>query len=381
MLSNNNLVTIGSLIKKDLKQAYLLPALPFLNNKKYRVFNYPPSSSIFNNFLYPFRNLPAAGNEVPVLVDHQPPPFLKHHWKKWLPTFPSADLKTVAEGLHDDIPIVTTAAMELIPVNKHSVDPDVLYKLQLKSSIPDIGVPCPKYMSEDAVSFPCMMKVDMSSSGRGNRLARNKNELSANLKELKEECGWLGNIIFQEMMQGIKEVPNPLFYLHKSGEIHWIGTSIGGFDGFSFTSAAMDWDKQEEYKDLLYDEFTVPIKNYLHKQGFFGLVNYEVLRTEHGMYLVDLNPRLSAYTTHSLLAPYMAQQGFKHSCLTLKNAIHLSSAKTLIEIANDINTNSNTGRVIVLSIADVEKGSCYELCTFAKSPEEVEALHAKLTNA
>jgi predicted ATP-grasp superfamily ATP-dependent carboligase len=233
---------------------------------------------------------------------------LSNHWKEWLPDFPVADLKTVDEGLQDEVPIVTTAAMEQIPKKKHSVDPDVLYNVQLKSSILELGVSCPKHMTENELTFPCIAKVDMSWSGRGNRLLKNKDEMSAVLKDIREECGWEKNIIFQELIEGIKEVPTFQFHLDKSGEIYWIGTGSGRFKGFKWTSGVVDWDTQEEYKNLVYDQFTIPIKNYLHKQGYFGLVTFEILITDHGLYLVDLNPRIGGDITYLLIAPYMAQR-------------------------------------------------------------------------
>lgn len=97
--------------------------------------------------LYPFRNLAAAGNEVPILLEATPPTFLQYHWRKLLPAFPKANLKSVGEGLQNDAPIVTTAAMECIPEAKHSIHPDIMYKVQLKSSIVEIGVSCPKHLN------------------------------------------------------------------------------------------------------------------------------------------------------------------------------------------------------------------------------------------
>ena len=224
------------------------------------------------------------------------------------------------------------------------------------------------------VSFPCLVKVDMSWSGNGNHLARNKNELSAILRKIRDECGWKHPVLYQELIEGIKEVPSITFYLHKSGEIYWIGTAVTP----SITSSVVDWDRQQEYHDLVYEQFTVPIKDYLHKAGFFGLFNYEVMITDHGMYLVDLNPRFSWDTTHLLSAPYMAQLGLKHSKFTIHNKTS-SSAKTVVETANDIN-ETNEGRVIITSAADLGDGNAeYESSVFAKSPEQVQALYDKLT--
>ncbi|KAL9966845.1 hypothetical protein ACROYT_G024975 [Oculina patagonica] len=307
-MSSKNAVTIGSLIEKDLKEAYFLAQKPssygkgyrFLNDKKYRIFDYPPCSLTFRRFLSPFRHLSAAGNEIPIIMECTPESYLQQHWKQWLPAFPPVVIKSLEEGLQDDIPVVTTAAFQGIPKHKHSVDPDVIYEVQLKSSILDIKVPMPRHVDENAntpISYPCMVKVDMSAGGLGNSLVKSEDELSATLREIREVCGWKEGIVIQEFIPGVKEVPSCHFYLNKSGEIFWIGTAIAGFDGYSYISGTVDWEKHEEYEHLLYEEFTVPIKNYLQERGYFGLVNFEVLITDHGNYLVDVNPRIGGDTT------------------------------------------------------------------------------------
>lgn len=86
-----------------------------------------------------------------------------------MPDFPLASVKSVDEALLDDIPIVTSAALQSIPEHKQSIHPDIMYKLQLKSSILEIGVPVPKHMEEDSISFPCVVKADMGWCGRGFR--------------------------------------------------------------------------------------------------------------------------------------------------------------------------------------------------------------------
>ena len=59
--------------------------------------------------------------------------------------------------------------------------------VQLKSSILDINVPSPRHFSEDAISYPCVVKVNMSSNGIGNRLLKNESELSATLRQIRRK--------------------------------------------------------------------------------------------------------------------------------------------------------------------------------------------------
>ncbi|KAJ7380194.1 hypothetical protein OS493_010905 [Desmophyllum pertusum] len=388
--SSTNMITIGSLIRKDLNRAYFLPQQPssyskgyrFQNDTKYRVFDSPPPALSFNQVLFPLRNLPTAGDEIPVIMDHKPPWYLQKHWQKWLPAFSEATVKSVDEALQDDVPIVTSAALQGIPEHKHSIDPDVMYKMQLKSSILDIGVPIPRHMDENAISYPCAVKADMGWCGRGSQLVQNASELSATLRDIRETCGWKGGIVFQEFLPGVEEVPSFQFHLDKAGEIFWVGTTLGMFDVFEWTGATVDWNKQDEYRDLVYEDFTVPIKTYLHKNGYFGLVTFEVLFTDRGKFLVDVNPRIGGDTTHLLLARYMASEvGLKHSAMFSENT-HNMTRERLVEKANEINArNLGVGQIIILAAADVDNGSCYsDVSVFAETPDEVQAIFKKLAN-
>ena len=289
-------------------------------------------------------------------------------------------MKSVDEALLDDVPIVTSAAHQNIPEHKHSIHPDVMYKLQLKSSILEIGVPVPRHMDENSISYPCAVKADMGWCGRGSERVTNASELSDTLRHIRDECGWKGRIVFQEFLPGVDKVPSFQFHLDKSGEIFWVGTSLGKFNVFQWTGATVDWDKQEDYRNLVYDDFTVPIANYLQNNGYFGLVTFEVLFTDHGKYLVDLNARVGGDTTHMLLARYMAMEaGLKHSAMFSENTHTFTGAK-LVEKTNDLN-KKNQGKIVVLAVANVGNDGCdSDVSVFAKSPEEVQALFKKLTS-
>ena len=86
--------------------------------------------------------------------------------------------------------------------------------------------------------------------------------------------------MFQEFLPGVHEVPSFQFHVDKSGEVFWVGTSLGTFDVFEWTGAPVNWDKQEDCRKLVYEDFTVPIKDYLQKNGYFGLVTFELLFTQ-----------------------------------------------------------------------------------------------------
>lgn len=385
-MSSKNVVTIGRLIQKCLKEAYFLPQKPssyskgyrFLNDKKYRVYDCPPSSLNFDRVLSPFRHLPAAGNEIPIIMECHPQAYLQQHWRQWLPAFPAVVIKSLDEALRDNVPVVTTAALQSIPEHKHSIHPDILYKVQRKSSIVDIGVPFPRHVDRKSISYPSAVKADLSTGGRGSWLVRNASELSAALHQIKDVCHWKDGIVFQEFIPGVKDVPSFQFYLHKSGDLFWLGTTTGGFNGFCWTSGLVDWDKQDDYKNLVYEEFTLPVKNYLQSQGYFGLVTFEVLITDSEKYLVDVNPRIGGDTTHLLLARHMAlDNGLKHSAIFCKNKHDNMTAKALVEFADNSN-DKGEGQIIVLSIVDADNGCESYVSIFATTPEEVQHLFHQL---
>ncbi|KXJ23859.1 hypothetical protein AC249_AIPGENE15405 [Exaiptasia diaphana] len=301
-------VTLGNLISKDLSQAYILPIFPlpadgqydkelFINNEQYKVYDYPPPDPIYNSCQFAWKVSCAAGHEFVVLVDHLPYRELKEHWKQWLPVFPSASFKSISEGLADDTPLVTVAALESVPANKYSVHPDIIYELNRKSTILKIGVPCPKHMTPENVSFPCVVKVDMAWGGRGNILARNQRQFSNALDMVRKQAGWKGDLLIQEYLDNIIKVHDCYFYLFKSGEVFWLGVYLGQFDfsdgKFEWLCGLSDFEEECERKNYVYDKFIVPIAKFLHEKGYFGALSCEIVENEKGMFLVDLNVRIS----------------------------------------------------------------------------------------
>ena len=92
----------------------------------------------------------------------------------------------------------------------------------------------------------------------------------------------------------------------------------------------------------MHEEFTSPIKKDLQERGYYGLASFAVLITDHGKYLIDLNPPVNGDTTHLLLARYMALDvGLKHSTTFCYNK-YRATAKTLNEKANSSNKKKET---------------------------------------
>lgn len=83
--NNNNIVTLGSLLAKDLPLAYILPERPstfnhrasFVNDKKYVIHDYSLSITADHRYLKAIRACPVAGNELPILLTRAVNPLIK----------------------------------------------------------------------------------------------------------------------------------------------------------------------------------------------------------------------------------------------------------------------------------------------------------------
>ena len=328
------------------------------------------------DILRPIRHLATIGNAVPTLVDIKPDNLQSNHWKKWLPVFQAAEVKSIDEGFADDVPIVCTGPLQCLPVKKHAIDPDLHTELLCKSTIPRIGVPTPRVMDEDNASFPCMLKVDQSSGGCGNWLVHDSQQLKEVVAEIRDTCNWKGKYILQEYIPDAVTM-GYYFYVFKSGDIHWLGSLTGADSNhFNWKAGVGDWNKQEELKKQVYDEFILPIKNFLHSSGYFGVVNIEILEKEGKRYLVDLNCRLPGALAQMLISPFMAKLGFPRSLMTTSKKLKCSRNQ-LFEVAEEINENG-AGRVIVLAAADVDGAFKADVAVFAETMADIKSLMSTL---
>ena len=167
------------------------------------------------------------------------------------------------------------------------------------------------------------------------------------------------------------------FYVFKSGDIHWLGSLTGADSNyFNWTAAVGDWTRQEELKEAVYEEFILPVKNFLHSSGYFGIVNIEILEKNGERYLVDLNCRLPGALAQLLISPYMAKLGFPVSLMTTSKILRCTRQE-LFAMAEKIN-ESSTGKVIVLAAAHVDGAFRADLALFAETMAGIELLMGTL---
>ena len=167
------------------------------------------------------------------------------------------------------------------------------------------------------------------------------------------------------------------FYVFKSGDIHWLGSLTGADSNyFNWNAGVGDWTRQEELKEAVYEEFILPVKNFLHSSGYFGIVNIEILEKNGERYLVDLNCRLPGALAQLLISPYMAKLGYPVSLMTTSKILRCTRQE-LFAMAEKIN-ESSTGKVIVLAAAHVDGAFRADLALFAETMAGIELLMGTL---
>ncbi|XP_022786100.1 uncharacterized protein LOC111326381 [Stylophora pistillata] len=225
-------------------------------------------------------------------------------------------------------------------------------------------------MEEGSISFPCTIKADMGWCGCGSQIVQDDRELATTITHMRDVCGWDGGIVFQEFIPGVKEVPSFQLHLSRSGEMFWVGTTHGKFDGLTWIAATVDWNKQEEFRDCARRVYN-PYQKLPRKKRLLWSCDVQVLFTDNGKYMVDLNPRVGGETSHLLLARYMASEfGLRHSTMFSENTHHISFEQ-LVQKANGLNEKIE-GRIVILAVADEPYSCNSDVSVFAQSPEDVQ---------
>jgi predicted ATP-grasp superfamily ATP-dependent carboligase len=204
----------------------------------------------------------------------------------------------------------------------------------------------------------------------------NREEFENVSKMVKGIFGADVSYIISEFIQDVRATLDCSFYVTKSGRIIWIGVQECVMEGYGYVAGTVDWHLQEQYRERLYDKYVVPVAAYLHKKGYFGIVGIDIITSQSGDYLTDLNPRLNGNTQFIMLAASMAKLGLSKSLFQ----IHVSfdvSGEQLVKKANSINETS-AGRVVIIASAD-EDEKCYAAVSVsADSMKLAESLYASL---
>ena len=208
-------------------------------------------------------------------------------------------------------------------------------------------------------------------------MTQDREELKEKLEMVRSKFGKDASYILSEYIQDVQNTLDCSFYVTKTGHIIYIGVQECILKNFGYCYGTIDWNKQDQYKERLYDKFVVPVANYLHKKGYFGMVGIDVITSERGDYLVDLNPRINGDSSYHMLARSMATLGFTkammQSCATFDG-----TGEQLVKKGNSLNETNVRGRVILMAVADDGTKCHATVAVFGNSVNLVDSLYAQL---
>jgi hypothetical protein len=211
----------------------------------------------------------------------------------------------------------------------------------------------------------------------GNYVTRNREEFEKTSKMVKDRFGSDSDYVISEYIQDVQSTLDCGFYVTKSGRIINMGVQECILENFSSDGGTIDWDKQEQYKERLYDKFVVPVAAYLHKKGFFGVVGIDIVTSPGGDYMVDLNPRINGNSAYLMLAGSMAKFGHSKSFFTICSSFD-GTSEQLVKKANSINERKDGGRVIIMAATD-DGDKCHaSVSVFGDTMELVRSLYSQL---
>jgi hypothetical protein len=211
----------------------------------------------------------------------------------------------------------------------------------------------------------------------GNYVTRNREEFEKTSKMVKDRFGSDSDYVISEYIQDVQSTLDCGFYVTKSGRIINMGVQECILENFSSDGGTIDWDKQEQYKERLYDKFVVPVAAYLHKKGFFGVVGIDIVTSPGGDYMVDLNPRINGNSAYLMLAGSMAKFGHSKSFFTICSSFD-GTSEQLVKKANSINERKDGGRVIIMAATD-DGDKCHASASvFGDTMELVRSLYSQL---
>ncbi|HYX14314.1 MAG TPA: carbamoylphosphate synthase large subunit [Nostoc sp.] len=270
----------------------------------------------------PWKNLAVLGDRIPGIVIIQPPKSLLEYWQEhfgfshsniemmdcstYLDDLSHSDGCANAKGERFD-KLISLFPFDHLKPEKHAVDPDTHYRLLSKVTLAELGVQCPKYESynlhqvnlEDIQlpQFPYLIKTSHGLSGEGTYIIKSASDLNYCLEEIRKYLNikLLDTIIVSEFVKN--EVQNYCvqFYVNKLGEITLIGTTaqLVTPEG-NYLGGLIDYRNTDMSK---FFEMIANIGQYAHKQGYFGVIGFDVLEDQEGQfYAIDANFRVNGST-------------------------------------------------------------------------------------
>ncbi|AUB36216.1 D-alanine-D-alanine ligase and related ATP-grasp enzymes [Nostoc flagelliforme CCNUN1] len=262
----------------------------------------------------PWKNLAVLGDRIPGIVIIQPPKSLLEYWQEHL-GFSQSNIEMMDCSTYlDDLShserfdkLISLFPFDNLKPEKHAVDPDTHYRLLSKVTLAELGVQCPKYESYnlhqvniediDLPQYPYLIKTSHGLSGEGTYIIKSASDLNYCLEEVRKYLNikLLDTIIVSEFVKN--EVQNYCvqFYVNKLGEITLIGTTgqLVTPEG-NYLGGLIDYRNTDMSK---FFEMIANVGQYAHKQGYFGVIGFDVLEDQEGQfYAIDANFRVNGST-------------------------------------------------------------------------------------
>ncbi|QIR37947.1 ATP-grasp domain-containing protein [Tolypothrix sp. PCC 7910] len=262
-----------------------------------------------------WKNLAVLGDAIPGITIIPPHKLLVDYWRSHFPcSYSNIEMRDCSVYL-DELShserfdkIITLFPFDHLKPEKHAIAPDTHYRLLSKVTLAELGVQCPKYTSYNLHSvnlediqlpekFPYLIKTSHGLSGEGTYIIKNASDLNYCLTEINKYLNiqLLSTIIVSDFVKNAIQNWCVQFYVNKVGDITLIGTTnqvvtpqgeyLGGLIDYRNT------DMSRFY------EMIAAIGQYAHKQGYFGVIGFDVLEDKNGeFYMIDANFRVNGST-------------------------------------------------------------------------------------
>ncbi|MDZ8186300.1 MAG: ATP-grasp domain-containing protein [Nostoc sp. ChiSLP02] len=262
----------------------------------------------------PWKNLAVLGDRIPGITIIPPSKSLIAYWQEHLgfkhSNIEMRDCSTYLDDLShsDDFDkLITLFPFDNLKKEKHAIEPDTHYRLLSKATLAELGVQCPKYKTYDLHAcsledielpeFPYLIKTSHGLSGEGTYIIKSRSDLNYCFEEIRKylKIKMLDTIIVSEFVKN--EVQNYCvqFYVNKAGDITLIGTTrqLVTPEG-NYLGGLIDYRNTDMSK---FFEMIAAIGKYARKQGYFGVIGFDVLEDRDGeFYAIDANFRVNGST-------------------------------------------------------------------------------------
>lgn len=262
-----------------------------------------------------WKNLAVLGDNITGVILSKPSTLLLNYWQEHF-GFKYSNIKMMQENSYlDELnqsnhfdKIITLFPFDSLELEKHAVSSDMHYHILSKATLNELGVQCPKYETYNLhqvnlqdiqlpEKFPYLIKTSHGLSGEGTYIINNSSDLNYCFAELRKyvDNNLLETVIVSEWVYNVVQNYCVQFYISKTGTVKLIGTTsqlvtpegnyLGGLIHYRKTDTSKFFD------------MISAIGEYAYKQGYFGVIGFDVLENQDGeLYVIDANFRVNGST-------------------------------------------------------------------------------------